>query len=146
MSVSQTTLSMKSDHDQVATATYKSNIRRISLILMALLIGLTLILPLCLNTRDSYYPVAGGLVGFVCSATVMIEYYRKRQYRGPPLALLFWRSVADFGIAIRFIATPGFNELICGKESCDFTKFLHQERNCSFASAMFEFFDIFYAF
>lgn len=35
-----------------------------------------------------------------------------------PYPLLFWRACCDFGLAIRFVLTPGFNVLICGHLVC----------------------------
>eukprot|EP00606_Chrysophyceae_sp_TOSAG23-5_P000707 GSChrysophyteH2.ASY1.ANO1.47.1 assembled CDS len=128
--------------EEVVEHMHKKAKRRYSLLFMFVLLGVTLVMPLCLHFSENYYPVAGGVVGFLCSAVVIVEYLRNQHYRGPPLALLFWRSVADFGLAVRFVATPGFNLLICDKEFCNFTLWLSKERNCLFASAMFEFFEI----
>ena len=128
--------------EEVVEHMHKKAKRRYSLLFMFVLVGVTLVMPLCLHFSENYYPIAGGVVGFLCSAVVIVEYLRNQHYRGPPLALLFWRSVADFGLAVRFVATPGFNLLICDKEFCNFTLWLNKERNCLFASAMFEFFEI----
>ena len=128
-------------------------LRRLGLFFVASLYVVTLALPLALGPKvvdDSYYPVAGGIVGFLCSSCVLFFYFQNAQYRGPPLALLFWRSVADFCIAIRFIATPGFNQLICGQSTCNWTLYTDdqvaghsdEQDKCAFASAMFEFFEI----
>ncbi len=35
-----------------------------------------------------------------------------------PFPLLFWRAFCDLGLAIRFMAIPGFNLLICGNLVC----------------------------
>lgn len=37
---------------------------------------------------------------------------------GPSVDLLFWRAFSDFGLAIRFVATDGFNRMVCGERDC----------------------------
>jgi len=118
--------------------------RRYLLCSFMLVIISTLVIPLCTDVNPFYFPLAGGCWGFLCSAFVMIQYLRSKGkvVGGPPMALLFWRCVADLGLAIRFIATPGFNLLICGKSECSLIASIKAQANCGFASAMFEFFEI----
>jgi hypothetical protein len=52
------------------------------------------------------YPIVGAVIGFFSSLYVIIEYLRDPSARKPPLSLLFWRAVADLGIALRFIIVP----------------------------------------
>jgi len=116
--------------------------RRYLLAAFLLVVIASLIAPLSAGVDSYYFPLAGGCWGFMCSAYVMIEYLRNKDVGGPPMALLFWRCVADLGLAIRFIATPGFNFLICGKSECSLLVNHNNEADCGFASAMFEFFEI----
>lgn len=37
---------------------------------------------------------------------------------GPPLTLLFWRSACDLGLAVRFLASNGFDLMVCQNETC----------------------------
>lgn len=42
----------------------------------------------------------------------------QRKDKAAPYPLLFWRAICDLGLAVRFIAIPGFNLLICGHLTC----------------------------
>lgn len=120
----------------------RSKKRRWVLLFFMFIVIASLVVPLSIKgVIPFYFPLAGGVWGFACSAFVMIEYLRNRDVGGPPMALLFWRCVADLGLSIRFLATPGFNLLICGKSMCSLIGD-NDEANCGFASAMFEFFEI----
>ena len=60
--------------------------RRYALVFMILVLICSLIVPLSVGASSHYYPLAGGVWGFVCSAFVVIEYLRNPQHQGPPLA------------------------------------------------------------
>jgi hypothetical protein len=60
--------------------------------------------------------------------------------------MLLWKSIADLGIASRFLANSNFNEYVCGASRCTLVKlsdgtFLNGER-CGVASAYMVFFQI----
>jgi hypothetical protein len=50
---------------------------------------------------------------------VVFAYLLDPHDREPSLKLLFWRSVCDFGLAVRFILNNAFNRMVCGSETCD---------------------------
>ena len=53
------------------------------------------------------YLIGGGVLGCIsCSIVIIDIWFNKRQ---SAMVLLFWRSVADLGIAIRFLATYQLN-------------------------------------
>lgn len=95
------------------------------------------------EAKAEWYPVTGGICGLISSANVMIAYvFSSPKCRGPPMALLFWRSFCDFGLSIRFVASHAFSFLICGDSSCDIRSPFSQENLCGAPSAMFEFFEM----
>lgn len=55
---------------------------------------------------------------FFLQILVLIGLLRHRDILGPHTSLLFWRSVCDLGLGLRFIATPGFNLLLCNAVNC----------------------------
>ena len=108
-----------------------------------LLIFCSMVILFASEAKAVMYPVMGGVCGLLSSAYVMVAYLTGTpKCRGPPLALLFWRSFCDFGLSIRFVASHAFHILICGSSSCDITSPLSKERLCGAPSAMFEFFEM----
>ncbi len=96
------------------------------------------------NKEVEVFSVVGGFIGMSGSMTVIIAYILNPELRVPPLSLLFWRSVSDLGLALRFIIGPVFTQSVCDKSSlypvtltgnydCDQDK-------CQLASVMLEFF------
>ena len=57
-------------------------------------------------------------LGFLLQIIVLIGLIRHRELLGPHSSLLLWRSVCDLGLGLRFIATPGFNLLLCNAVDC----------------------------
>lgn len=49
---------------------------------------------------------------------VIINYIAQKTDYKAPFSLLFWRAFCDLGLAIRFVAIPGFNLLLCNSVSC----------------------------
>ena len=143
----QPALALKVDKSQeeIAEAKQLHDVRYISiryvLILFSISFILMIIVPILLKTDSLYFPVVGGIMGFGCAAYVMISCLRSKDANTPHMVLLFWRCVADLGISIRFMATPGFNRLICGDWYCNLLDG-YSNSSCSFSSAMLEFFQI----
>lgn len=73
--------------------------------LAVLTILLFFIIPASLpNIKGDEFVISGGLLGIFCSCYVIYKYLAMPQKRASPLPLLLWRSVCDFGIAMRFLA------------------------------------------
>lgn len=49
---------------------------------------------------------------------MIIAYKHSSTDREPSLELLYWRSISDFGLAVRFILNNAFNRMVCGSENC----------------------------
>ena len=56
------------------------------------------------DAEGDHVLISGGLLGILSSCYVFYNYLAKPQKRVPPIPLLLWRSVCDFGIAMRFLA------------------------------------------
>lgn len=65
------------------------------------------------------YLVVGGILGALGSIFVILDIFLNN--RKSVMTLLFWRSVADLGIAVRFLATYQFNHATCGDYTCYIT-------------------------
>jgi hypothetical protein len=110
-------------------------------IALLLLTILCLVIPMY-NSDHYYFPMFGGFVGTLCSLYVIFQYFTHKDLQAPPMALLFWRAVCDMGLGIRFLCTPLFNMMVCGKTKCVLGVDICDENQCAIASAMFEFFEI----
>jgi len=111
---------------------------------MAFILATLLILFLSpMGDDPTMYPVTGGVLGLFSSSYVMLAYlFGGRKARGPPLALLFWRSFCDFGLSIRFVASHAFHVLVCGNQVCNVFSGHDDQNMCGVPSAMFEFFEM----
>lgn len=98
------------------------------------------IVPLAVNAYSFDFQIIGGIVGGVSALIVVIVFLLFPKERAPPLSLLFWRAFCDLGIAIRFIATPGFNDLICNETICYIQ--LSNQSSCWLSSTMLQFFEM----
>lgn len=71
------------------------------------------------------------------------------------MTLLFWRSLSDFGVALRFLFTYELNSIVCDNLNCYVTGGnstlvddggssiqATSDANCGFPSAFLEFFEI----
>jgi hypothetical protein len=66
------------------------------------------------TSRTTDYMISGGAIGVFFSTTVMcLSLHRYRDFQ-----LLFWRSFADFGVALRFVLTKELNQLACHSDYC----------------------------
>ena len=97
-----------------------------------------------IGKKIDIFSVVGGFIGICGSMTVIIAYVLNPELRVPPLSLLFWRSVSDLGLAIRFIVGPVFTHHVCKTDDqypvLDYgTECCNQER-CKYASVILEFF------
>ena len=102
-----------------------------------------LVVPLALDVDTFYFPLLGGSVGFIGASHVLIQFLLYPKYAAQPMALLFWRSLADLGLATRFILTPAFNVQICGDYECRVDPAdRSNEEKCALASFMVQFFEI----
>jgi hypothetical protein len=88
------------------------------------------------DSSNDAFAIGGGLVGAISSVRfstspklrysltffsqliVIINYIAQRTDHKAPFSLLFWRAFCDLGLAIRFVAIPGFNILLCNSVSC----------------------------
>jgi hypothetical protein len=96
-----------------------------------------------LGDDPTMFPVIGGVLGLFSSSYVMAAYiFGGRKVRGPPLALLFWRSFCDFGLSVRFVASHAFHVLVCGTQHCNVFSGHDDQSMCGVPSAMFEFFEM----
>eukprot|EP01035_Chromulina_nebulosa_P021947 gene21947-28415_t len=103
-------------------------------------IGMIYVVLFFTSSTDSDFLIAGGVVGTVSSILVLIGLMRHKEILGPHTSLLFWRSVCDLGLGLRFIATPGFNLLLCNAVQC--TRSNANVNMCPLQSAICEFFSI----
>lgn len=73
-----------------------------------------------LTTCKSYlFMMIGGIVGFTTSLHVIydIALHSKESV----MKILLWKSVADLGIALRFLLNPLFDKYVCGNYKCALT-------------------------
>jgi hypothetical protein len=64
--------------------------------------------------ETSSYLITGGVIGLISALVVMwLCWHRYSDFQ-----LLFWRSFADFGVALRFVLTTPLNRLSCHAENC----------------------------
>lgn len=99
-------------------------------------LALCLVITAALDSPTQYYLIAGGCIGAVSSLIVIISYALFPIERGPPLSLLFWRAVCDLGVAIRFLATPGFDILTCGSPACQVTANVNGKKSSQLHSSV----------
>ncbi len=90
------------------------------------------------------YSIVGGFLGMSGSMTVIVAYILNPELRMPPLSLLFWRSVSDLGLALRFILGPVFTHSVCHTDSLypvyNIDNDQCNQNKCQFSSVMLEFF------
>ena len=69
------------------------------------IIGLSILIGAVIGSVDvNYFGVAGGGFGALCSSIVLINIWLMRKKKqAATTSLLFWRSVCDFGIGLRFL-------------------------------------------
>lgn len=58
----------------------------------------------------------GGLVGFITSLHVIYDV--ALHSKESVMKILLWKSVADLGIAVRFLLNPLFDKYVCGSYQC----------------------------
>ena len=105
--------------------------------------SIVLLFATSLGDDTTMYPVLGGIIGMLSSSYVMVAYIvSSPKKRGPPLALLFWRSFCDFGLSTRFVASHAFHLLVCGTMDCKIFSGHDNQEMCGVPSAMFEFFEM----
>jgi len=96
------------------------------------------------HSRILTFGFVGGTIGAISALYVLIGFHLNPKEFKSSLQLLYWRSICDLGLAIRFLAAPGFNQAMCQKFVCtleDLKKHGHSEA-CQVSSAILEFFEI----
>lgn len=68
----------------------------------------------------------------------MADIYFFQRWRGSAFKMLFFRALCDFGLGLRFILIPAFNQYLCGSRVCD--RGNSDESRCPFPSAFLEYF------
>eukprot|EP01031_Cornospumella_fuschlensis_P040483 gene40483-49341_t len=87
---------------------------------------------------DTAFLVAGGSLGGLSALLIVVDGLHQRQMYGSNLAMLFWRSICDLGLAMRFILTPAFNYYVCGEITCN--RNTSDGNLCGFPGAVLQFF------
>eukprot|EP01038_Epipyxis_sp_PR26KG_P014040 gene14040-18831_t len=102
---------------------------------------ISLIVLFSIDAKNYFYSVIGGALGCFYSLCVITTYHLSPKDVGvPPFAVLYWRSVCDLGLGIRFIFINAFNVYLCGSYEC--VRSASDPTNCSLPSALLEFFTI----
>jgi len=104
------------------------------------LIGLTILISTIVADLDvTYFGVSGGAFGVFCSSVVLWStLFLKKNQKTSSTYLLFWRSLCDFGIGVRFMTGIQWNYWQCGDEFCT----LAQKQDCWAPSFILEFFEL----
>eukprot|EP01035_Chromulina_nebulosa_P023930 gene23930-31058_t len=93
------------------------------------------------NAADYTFLIAGGVIGFLAASRVLVAVIfgkSKQRLEGSYATILFWRTICDIGLALRFVATPWFDMALCNNISCD--RKSSDQSLCSFPSVLVEFF------
>ena len=104
------------------------------------IIGLSILIGAVIGSVDvNYFGVAGGGFGALCSSIVLINIWLMRKKKqAATTSLLFWRSVCDFGIGLRFLTGIYWNNWQCGQNFCT----LADKSHCWAPSGLLEFFEL----
>mmetsp|Transcript_1142 Transcript_1142/g.998 ORF Transcript_1142/g.998 Transcript_1142/m.998 type:complete len:1070 (-) Transcript_1142:43-3252(-) len=115
---------------------------RFATLLVISILAICFIVPEIIRKNTEIYPIIGGGIGAVSSLFVMVSHLSSPNKSGSTMVLLFWRAFGDFGLAVRFLATNGFNLMVCGALDCSIQNNLSSQSNCGFASFMLQFFEM----
>lgn len=85
-------------------------------ILALIVIFVYTVLFLSYSLNDAF-SVAGGAVGAGASLFVVLNIALVQGFDSST-SILFWRTLCDLGLAIRFLLIPAFNIYICGSTQC----------------------------
>jgi hypothetical protein len=83
----------------------------------------------------------GGMIGLILSSLVAVLLWQERDHTGAASSLLFYRSLCDIGLSLRFALGPLFNHALCGNYDQCYRSF-SDEKLCAIPSAYLEFFVI----
>ena len=91
--------------------------KRVLLALVTLIGLLALIIPLSLGEPSWVFPHVGGAVGAGCSLIIIVTYCLFPQARKHPSPLLFYRSIADLFLGLRFVFTFLWTNYYCNSDA-----------------------------